>query len=358
MAAVPLVSVLLSVSNGERYLRQALASVLRQTVSDLELVVVDDASTDETPEMLARVDDPRLRVLRNEERLGLAASLNRGLDEARGRFVARLDADDVAMPARLERQLARVRAASGTIVLGTAVCAIGDGGSPGTVHAMPTTAVAVRWHLLFSSPFFHPTVLVDREALERGNLRYDPAFLESEDYELWSRALAAGEGEGANLREPLVLYRVHPAQASQSRRGLQRSFQLEVARREIARVAPDLSPEDVDLAWSIGAGEPLGADGVDEAAAAYVELARRFGDLYQKPGDSLGQARARPLVLAARRLREGRLRLLRRALELDPALPLHALSARWARLSAERGARRDARAWLERLDADGASRGV
>jgi glycosyltransferase involved in cell wall biosynthesis/GT2 family glycosyltransferase len=355
VAAAPLVSVLLAVANGERYLRPALESILRQTVSDLELLVVDDGSTDATPAILASLDDPRLRVFRNDERLGLATSLNHGLDEARGRFVARLDADDVAMPRRLERQLARIQRTPGTVMLGTSVCAL-ENGSPGTVHAMPATPVAVSWHLLFSSPFFHPTVLLECEALERGGLRYDPNFLESEDYDLWTRVL--GDGEGANLAEALVLYRVHAAQASQSRRKLQRSFQLDVARREIARVAPDLSPVDVELAWSVGAGEQLAPERVEEAASVYVELAQRFESLFQRPHESLGQTVARPLVHAARSADGGtRIRVLRRALELDPALPLHALAARAARRSAQRTAHPDAQAWLDELGS-GAENGV
>ncbi|MGH3136771.1 MAG: glycosyltransferase family 2 protein, partial [Gaiellaceae bacterium] len=216
MVAAPLVSVLLAVHNGEPYLWMALESVLRQTMADFELIVVDDASTDTTPEVIAAIDDHRLRVLRNEEQLGLAASLNRGLDEAQGRYVARLDADDVALPRRLELQVARLRATPGTVVLGSSVCAIDDDGAPGAVHAMPATPRAVRWHLLFSSPFFHPTALLDREYLDRNGLRYDPSFLESEDYDLWTRVLAAGDG--ANLPEALVLYRVHGRQASQARR--------------------------------------------------------------------------------------------------------------------------------------------
>jgi GT2 family glycosyltransferase len=352
VAAVPLVSVLLAVADGERYVKAAVRSILGQTTSDLELLVVDDASTDGTPAVLEGIRDPRLQVLRNDERVGLAASLNRALDEAGGRYVARLDADDVALPRRLERQLARIRATPGTIVLGTAVCELAGNGSPGMVHAMPATPIAVRWHLLFSSPFFHPTVLVEREALERGRFRYDPTFLESEDYDLWSRMLA--EGEGANLSEALVLYRVHPAQASRSRRELQRSFQLRVALREIARVAPDLSEDDAELAWRVGAGEPLAPDRVEAAAAAYVQLARRFDDRFPKPRDALGQTVARPLVHAARRASgDAGLRVLRRALELDPALPAHALTARWVRLSRQRTAHRAARAWLEQLEAEG-----
>ncbi|MGH3066396.1 MAG: glycosyltransferase family 2 protein, partial [Gaiellaceae bacterium] len=123
MPTAPLVSVLLAVHDGELYLRAALESALRQTIDDLELIVVDDASTDATPDVVAQIADSRLRVLRNDEQLGLARSLNRGLDEARGRYVVRLDADDVALPRRLERQLARIRATPGTVILGTSVCA-------------------------------------------------------------------------------------------------------------------------------------------------------------------------------------------------------------------------------------------
>src|SRR5712691_9294956 len=102
---MPLVSALLAVHNDVRYVRSAVTSVLRQTLADLELIVVDDASTDDTAAVLAGGADGRVTVLRNEEQLGLAASLNRGLDRASGRYVARLDADDVALPERFERQV-------------------------------------------------------------------------------------------------------------------------------------------------------------------------------------------------------------------------------------------------------------
>ena len=348
MSTAPLVSVLLAVHNGEPYLRAALESALRQTVDDLELLVVDDGSTDTTPDVLAALDDRRVRVLRNDEQLGLAASLNRGLEEARGRFVARLDADDVALPRRLERQVAWMHANPETVVLGSAVCAIDDNGTPGAVHVMPTTPAAVRWHLLFSSPFFHPAVLVDRNHVERHGLRYDPSFSESEDYDLWARALAIGEG--ANLPEALVLYRVHAGQASHVRRALQRSFQLQVASREIARVARHFSPREIELAWRVGAGEPLEAGVVDDAASAYVELARAFERESISRHDTFGATFARPLVHAARRASGGtRLRLLRRSLEFDRALPVHVPMARAARRAYERETRREARVWLNEL---------
>ena len=240
---MPLVSVLLAVHNDDRFISAAIESVLQQTVSDLELIVVDDASTDGTAARLAAVDDQRLMVLRNDEQLGLAASLNRGLESAQGRYVARLDADDVAFPQRLERQLAHM---DGVAILGTAVVDLDVDGRRGATHRNPLGRRAVRWHSLFSSPFFHPTVLVDRAAL--GELRYDTAFAESEDYDLWTRLLE--NTEGANLAEPLVGKRMHAGQASQRRAGLQESFQRQVALREIARLAPDV---DAELAWRVGA---------------------------------------------------------------------------------------------------------
>jgi glycosyltransferase involved in cell wall biosynthesis/GT2 family glycosyltransferase len=341
--ASPLVSVILAAHDAEAHVEVAVESMLRQTLADLELIVIDDGSRDRTPELLARIEDPRLAVLRNDERQGLAASLNLGLEHAQGRYVARLDADDVALPRRLERQVGRIRQSSRTVILGSAVRSFGD--RRDAAHTMPVTPSEVRWHLLFGAPFYHPTVLLDREVLEREALRYDPRFLESEDYELWTRVLVAGEGE--NLAEPLVLYRIHPLQASQRSRELQRSFQLEIARREIARVAPELGDEEAELAWRVGAGEDLDADRLSEAASAYVELAHAFG----RGHGPLGWALAHPLVRAARGAPLSmRPHLLRQAVELDPLLPAHALAARTARRAEERRTRREADAWLAQLE--------
>src|SRR5439155_23933653 len=210
-------SVLLAAHNEARYVRLAVESVLRQTLRDLELIVIDDASSDETLGTLAAISDPRVVVLGNDERLGLAASLNRGLERASGRYVARLDADDVALPRRLERQVAAMR--PGLAVLGSSVLELDVRGRPGRLHPMPPGTAAVPWHLLFSSPFFHPSVLLDRELLVAHGLRYDPAYLESEDYDLWARTLAVADGD--NVAEPLLLYRRHSGQASERRRDVQ-----------------------------------------------------------------------------------------------------------------------------------------
>jgi len=281
---VPLVSVLLAAHDDARFLRDAIESVLTQTLADLELLVVDDASTDETPSLLAAVDDARVTVLRNAEQLGLAASLNLALERAGGKYVARLDADDVALPERLQRQVERFAADPRVAVVGTAVADLDEQGRRGPVHILPSGARPLRWHALFSSPFFHPTVLVERELLERHGLRYDPEFLESEDYDLWTRLFAFAGGD--NLCEPLVLKRVHAGQASQQRRELQESFQRRVAEREIARVAPGV---DAERAWRVGTRKHGGS------RTDFIRLLRAFERMHG--GDwSVRSAALRALV--------------------------------------------------------------
>jgi glycosyltransferase involved in cell wall biosynthesis len=238
--------------------------------------------------------------------VGLAASLNRGLDRAVGRYVARLDADDIAMPERLERQLARIAAEPDLAVVGSAVVDLDAGGAHGRMHRLPRGGVALRWHALFSSPFFHPTVLVDRDLLERHGLRYDPMFLESEDYDLWTRLFRFAEG--ANLPDALVAKRVHAGQASFRRSDVQQSFQRQVALREIARVAPELSRVEAELAWGLGSGR---AAPTKEAGRALLELLAAFERLHGHDlpvREAVGRilVRARLLGAAASLLRLGR----------------------------------------------------
>jgi hypothetical protein len=151
---------------------------------------------------------------------------------------------------------------------------------------MPMGPRAVRWHALFSSPFFHPTVLVDRETL--GDLRYDTSFEESEDYDLWTRLLATG-ADGGNLPDALVLKRVHEGQASLRRSDVQRSFQRRVALREIERVAPDV---DSEAAWSFAIG--LSGD-----ATAFRDLLAAF-EAEQGVDPEVRRAAARRLARAGK----------------------------------------------------------
>jgi glycosyltransferase involved in cell wall biosynthesis len=352
VATAPLVTVLLAVANGERYLQHALQSVLAQSVVDLELVVVDDGSTDGTPHLLEAVRDPRLRVLRHEERRGLAASLNRGLDEARGRYLARLDADDVALAGWLAACLALLGSSPRLGFVGTGVLDIDEASRPARVHLHEGGRAALRWRALFSAPVFHDTVVLEREVLERHGLRYDETYGESEDYDLWTRLLDVTEGDA--VEEPLVLHRLHPAQASRLRGGLQRSLALEISLREIAELAPLLSRERAELARRVALGGEPGAAEVEDAVAAYVELLGLFVASGRYRGAELRgvlEGAARAVARAARRAEgSSRLAVLREAARLDRSLPLHVARRRAHRGAQTRDAHREAAAWLAALD--------
>ena len=138
----------MSVHDDAAFVGEAVESVLGQTLGDLELLVVDDGSTDTTPDVLAGFTDSRVTVLRNDAVLGLATSLNRGLDTAQGRYVARLDADDVALPDRLARQVERLHARPAAAAVGTAVIDVDARGRRGRTHVMPRGARLLRWQAL------------------------------------------------------------------------------------------------------------------------------------------------------------------------------------------------------------------
>jgi glycosyltransferase involved in cell wall biosynthesis len=337
--ATPIVSVVLAARDAETTVAEAVGSVLGQTFSELELIVVDDGSADRTGDVLAAIPDDRLRVVRNPEPLGLAGALNVGLDAARGTYVARMDADDVALPGWLECVVQRIRSMPNAAVVGTAMIDLHSGGRLGTVHRMPTGERAVRWAALFSSPFFHSTVVVDRGMLEQHGLRYDASFAESEDYDLWTRLLELADGD--NVPDALVLYRKHEAQASARRVELQLACRRRVGLRQIEMLAPRLAAERAELAWRAGGGLPLANGSAADAADALRELVEAFEARHG--GREARRAAAWALARAAS-ASHGRAALLRGALALDPMLPAHALERLRRRRSAR--AERDVAARL------------
>ena len=349
--AVPLVSVLVAVHDGEPFTRIALQSVLRQTVSDLELIVVDDASTDATPETLAALEDDRLRILRNDEQHGLAGSLNRALDEARGTYVARMDADDAAFPDWLERCLPLLE--HDVVLVGAGVLDIDENGRPGAVHLHDRTRLAMHWRALFSAPIFHNTAVLWRHVLEDPELRYDLRLGESEDYDLWTRVLATGEGDC--VEEPLVLHRLHAGQASQRRRALQESLAEEISLRQIGAVAPDLSEHDARLARAVWLGRDLPVDEIAAASEAFVAVHSAFEIEHAYRDSQLQVVRssaARALARLARQARGGaRADALRAALRLDSLLAVHAAERRARRHALTRRSHRAADDLLRTLEA-------
>lgn len=231
LRARPTVSVILPVFNGAQFIEQAVISILQQSFSDFEFIIIDDGSTDGTTNIVKRLADTDERViLIVRENRGLVASLNEGIAIAKGEFIARMDADDIALPERFAKQIDFLRQ-NGYDLCGTSVQCIGK-----THHLWryPSTPEEVEVQLLFDSPYAHPTVMCKASILK--TLGYCDGAANAEDYDLWQRAWHFG-AKGANLNEVLLQYRVHNAQVSHVKMVQQRGLANSVRERHWQAIA-------------------------------------------------------------------------------------------------------------------------
>ena len=200
------VTVLMSVYNGQRYLRASIESILGQTWQDFEFLIINDASEDESRNIILSYPDPRIRLVDNALNIGLTKSLNHGLQMARGRFVARQDADDISGPTRLEKQVRFLNTHPEVALVGAKAQTIDANGKKQNIQLrIPTDEVAIRWVLMFQNPFIHSSVMFRPRIVLDKLGGYNESFIRAQDYELWSR-VARGYSP-ANLPDILVSHR-------------------------------------------------------------------------------------------------------------------------------------------------------
>jgi len=232
----PRTSVVMSVYNGMPFLEDAIRSILDQSSSDLEFLVVDDGSTDGGAGVLQRWSqlDERLKVLHHRVNQGVARSRNAALRLARGAYVACQDADDVSLPDRLSRQASYLDGEPEVGMVGTQVAFIGDQGFPedGQHSDFPVSNADLQDHLLVSNCFCAGSVMMRREDLDKVGF-YDQALAPSEDYDLWLRL--AEVAKIANLPDVLYRYRLHDGSASSQNRGLQMHRKAVALQRALLR---------------------------------------------------------------------------------------------------------------------------
>ena len=267
----PAVTVLIPVFNAGTMLHEAVASILAQDFTDFECLVINDGSTDGAFDALRTWPDPRLRLVDNPGNLGLIATLNRGLELARAPLLARMDADDVALPQRLSRQVAAFAAEPQLMLLGTWATLIDPRGQAAGVSRTPTAHDEILRAILTNNAFIHPSVMA-RTAVLRALGGYPADALHAEDYALWLRV--AARYRVRNLPEPLLQYRIHPGQVSQRKLAAQRAMAQrlqDAARTEFDElgVLPRAMQPHRPTAWSRLRAAPgtLGHD--------YLALARR-----------------------------------------------------------------------------------
>ena len=282
MKPKPDVSVVLSVRNGGADLPKAIESILAQTLTNFELITINNGSTDGTRFYLDSISDPRVRVFHQVD-VGLAAALNRGISLARGRYIARQDHDDLADPSRLAKQVEFLNTHPDYALVGTwAEIWVGDKPS-GRFHDHPAEDAELRFALLFNNYFVHSSVMMRKTALDEvGVYATDRTRQPPEDYELWSRI--ARRFRVANLPERLTVYR--EVSTSMSREGADpfKERLISISAENLAAVSVGTPrPQNVhrDIASLVhGAPEKMSQDADIEAMCAVVARAGKtvFGD--------------------------------------------------------------------------------
>lgn len=241
---LPLVSVIIPVYNGEAYLADAIKSILAQTYRHFELFLLCEYDTNEESSRIAdSFSDTRVRVIKNTEKLGLPATLNKGVDLAAGKYVARMDADDIALSHRLETQVRFMETHPEIDIAGSYAKTVGR--KEGVVMRNPLSHEEIRANLLFHSSMIHPTVMMRKSALDTQGLRYDPTLKRTEDYEFWYRA--SKSVCFATIPKVLLYYRTHENQATHQDPELQRGVRDMICTDAFGRLGIPLSEEEREL---------------------------------------------------------------------------------------------------------------
>ena len=235
----PLVSVVMPVYNGEKYLSEAVESILNQSFSNFELIIINDGSTDNTVGIIDkyRKQDRRIKLISHSENNGIVHSLNQGLKMAQGKYIARMDSDDISFSDRLEKQVGYMESNPQIGILGGAVIYIDTTGRELSRMDHPSDDISIRWTCLLNNVFFHPTVMIRRSILIEKELTYKFNFQSVEDYALWVELLE--HTQGANLDQVLINYRLHPGSITSISRNEQITKHNQVSLAYINRIFPD-----------------------------------------------------------------------------------------------------------------------
>ena len=206
----PLVSVVMATFNGEEYIQEAIKSVLNQTFKDFEFIIVDDGSTDNTAQIINGFQDDRIYYLKKDYNSGIADSLNLGISKAKGKYIARMDDDDVCIPNRLKQQVDILEKREDVIL-----CATNVKLDKGSINKLKEEEHDdIKMQLLFNNAIVHPTVMILKETLREH--KYNSEKVPSEDYDLWSRLI--WEGEFYKIKEALLFYRYRELSETSQRR--------------------------------------------------------------------------------------------------------------------------------------------
>lgn len=255
----PFVSVLMPIFNGEKFLDESIVSILKQSYTNFEFLIIDDGSTDNTSKLLKRykAKDKRIKIITHKKNLGIVISLNEGLDRAKGKYILRMDADDIAYPNRFVEQIRFMEANPGVGVCGTWIKVLTN--QP-YVWKSPTNDADIKTSLFFESVIAHPSACIRTSALKQLDLKYDQKYIYVEDYNLWLNL--SKNWELANIPIPLLEYRSHSLQTSAVKGTKQSQNLLILKSRLLKSLYPKAESKDFSL-HQIAMGWPV-ATSLDE----------------------------------------------------------------------------------------------
>ncbi len=243
----PVVSVVMSVYNGESYLREAIDSVLNQTFSDFEFIIINDGSSDKSLSIIQSFQDKRIVLIDNDGNKGLIFSLNKGLEIAKGKYIARMDADDICMPERLDLQVKQFFNHPNAMIVGSDYYLLD--GEKNTYIKNINDSDYQKAVLLFTPCFCHPTVMM-KNVFKEKQVFYDKDFIHAEDYKLWTDLCTFGEY--LNIDKPLLKYRYHASQISNQKKESQLSISKRIRENYLEKLKFKLSEKKFDVLNTIG----------------------------------------------------------------------------------------------------------
>ncbi|TDL78991.1 glycosyltransferase family 2 protein [Peribacillus frigoritolerans] len=206
------VTVLMPVYNGEKHLFEAIESILNQTYKEFELLIINDGSTDKSEDIIKKFKDSRIRYVVNDYNIGLIKTLNKGLGLINSEYIARMDADDISLPTRLEKQIKFMDQNKDIAVSGTSILVFNNKGKV-RKEIVSKEPIKIRTQLLFYPALMHPTVLIRKKIIEQGNFEYDEAHKSVEDFGLWQKMSV--NYKLSNIPEILLKYRINESGITQ-----------------------------------------------------------------------------------------------------------------------------------------------
>ncbi len=238
----PAITVLMPVYNAEKYLADAIDSILNQSFNDFELLIINDGSTDSSEKIILSYSDSRVRYMKNEKNIKLIATLNKGIEIANGKYIARMDADDVSLPSRLQVQFDFMESNPNVALCGSWFELIGD-----------RTGIAkyggehneIMMKMLYQCHFCHPSVIMRKSMIDTFDVKFDSAYIHAEDYDFFVRI---GEKyKLANIQTALLKYRIHERSVSASNKAIQNNNSALVKKRLFEKTGLAISENDIDF---------------------------------------------------------------------------------------------------------------